>query len=123
MKKVSYAIGCSSRSKNVQRSQPPHTEEIVVLRVLDPRGEIFTPPAKPIAARLKTLVGKKIGILSNTKPGADAFQPYLKKAPKEVTPNIEFKTSVISYNAYPGKERNVKALADRSDGVIGLLGD
>ena len=95
----------------------------LLMRVLDPRGEIFTPPAKPIAVRLKTLVGKKIGILSNTKPGADAFQPYLEKALKEGIPKIEFKTFVISYNAYPGKEKELRALAEWSDGVIGLLGD
>ncbi len=95
----------------------------VKLEILDPRGELFTPPFTPISARLTTLAGKKIGILHNTKPGADAFQPFMGKALKEVIPTIEFKTFVIPYNAYPGKEKDLKALADWSNGVIGLLGD
>lgn len=93
------------------------------LEVLDPRGELFTPPFTPISARLTTLAGKKIGILHNTKPGADAFQPFMEKALKGAFPTIEFKTFVIPYNAYPGKEKDLKALADWSNGVIGLLGD
>jgi len=95
----------------------------VTLNVLDPRGELFTPPVMPTTARLDTLAGKKIGILNNTKPGADAFQPYLEKALKEMVPTIEFKTWVIPYNAYPDKEKDLKALAEWSNGVIGLLGD
>ena len=95
----------------------------VKLEVLDPRGELFTPPVTPINSRLNTLSGKKIGILNNTKPGADAFQPYMEKALKEAVPGIETKTWVIPYNAYPDKEKDLKALAEWGDGVIGLLGD
>jgi len=95
----------------------------VKLDVLDPRGELYSPPVTAINPRLSTLAGKKIGILNNTKPGADAFQPYLEKALKEIVPTIEFRTWVISYNGYPGKEKDLKALADWSDGAIGVLGD
>lgn len=95
----------------------------VKLDVLDPRGELYAPPVMSINPRLGTLAGKKIGILNNTKPGAEAFQPYLEKALKEAVPTVEIRTWVISYNAYPGKEKDLKALADWSDAVIGLLGD
>ena len=97
--------------------------EPVKLEILDPRSELFTPPVTPVSPRLGTLAGKRIGVLNNTKPGADSFLPYLQKAIKEAFPTVEFKTFAISYNAYPGKEKDLKALADWSDGVIGLLGD
>ena len=97
--------------------------ELFKLEILDPRAEIFTPPQLPVSPRLSTLAGKKIGILNNTKPGADSFLPFMQKAIKESFPTAEFKTFQVSYNAYPGKEKDLKALADWSDGVIGLLGD
>ena len=91
--------------------------------VLDPRGEIYAPPITSINPRLGTLAGKKIGILLNTKPGADEFLPYLEKALKEAVPTVEIQTRIISYNAYQGKEKDLKAMADWSDAAIGLLGD
>ncbi|MCE5283280.1 MAG: hypothetical protein LLG93_14415, partial [Deltaproteobacteria bacterium] len=84
---------------------------------------LMSAPAAPINARLKTLEGKKIGILNNTKPGADYFQPYVMQVLKESYPAIEFKAWNISYNDYPKKADELKAIAAWSDGVIGLLGD
>jgi len=95
----------------------------VELKVLDPRAELMSTPAAPINPRLKTLEGKKIGILNNTKPGADYFQPVLMQALKETYPTIEFRVWNISYNDYPNKANELKELAAWSDGVIGLLGD
>ena len=95
----------------------------VTLQVLDPRAELLSAPVAPINARLKTLEGKKIGILNNTKPGADYFQPYIMQVLKESYPKIEFKAWNVSYNDYPNKAAGLKALAAWSDGVIGLLGD
>ncbi len=95
----------------------------VKLEILDPRGEIAPPPLTPISPRLQTLAGKKIGILNNTKGGADAFQPYLEKALKNLVPTVEFRKFVIPYNGYPEKESDLKKLVAWSDGVIGILGD
>lgn len=95
----------------------------VTLRVLDPRGEIFVPPVMPLAARLDTLAGKKIGILRNTKPGADSFAPYLEAALKGVYPDLQLRTWVIPYNDYPNKQKDLKALAEWADAVIGMMGD
>jgi hypothetical protein len=95
----------------------------IELKVLDPRAELLSAPAAPINTRLKTLEGKKIGILNNTKPGADSFQPYLMQVLKEAYPTVEFKVWNISYNDYPNKANELKELAAWSDGVIGLLGD
>jgi hypothetical protein len=100
-----------------------YATEQVTLQVLDPRAELMSAPAAPINARLKTLEGKKIGILNNTKPGADYFQPYVMQVLKESYPTIEFKAWNISYNDYPKKADELKAIAAWSDGVIGLLGD
>lgn len=99
------------------------TAQAFELKVLDPRAELFSNPASPINPRLKSLDGKKIGILNNTKPGADYFQPYLLQVLKESYPTIEFKVWKISYNDYPKKADDLKAIAAWSDGVIGLLGD
>ena len=95
----------------------------VRLEILDPRGELHTSPLSLIATRLSALEGKKIGILNNTKPGADALQPYLEQALMEAVSNIQIRTWVISYNAYPNKEEDLNALAEWSDGVIAMLGD
>ncbi len=104
-------------------SGPARAADPVTLEILDPRAETYTPPVTPISPRLGSLDGKKVGILNNTKPGADSFIPYLQKAIQEKFPKVEFKVFPISYNAYPGKEKDLKALADWSDGVIGLMGD
>jgi hypothetical protein len=95
----------------------------VTLNILSPRGEIFAPPIKPISARLSSLEGKKIGILNNSKAGANALQPYLEEALKQAIPKIELRTWGIPFNVYPDKEKDLKALADWSDAVIGILGD
>lgn len=104
-------------------SQDTYAASKVQLTVLDPRGELFSTPAMSINTRLKTLEGKKIGILNNTKPGADYFLPYLMQVLKESYSTIEFKEWKISYNEYPNKANDLKALAAWSDAVIGLLGD
>lgn len=95
----------------------------VILNILSPRGDIFVPPVTPISARLSSLAGKKIGILNNSKAGADAFQPYLEKALKEAIPDLQFRTWGIPFNVYPGKDKDLKAMAEWSDAVIGILGD
>lgn len=95
----------------------------VTLKVLDPRAERWSPPAKPIQPRLSTLNGKKIAIMNNTKPGAAYIQPFIEKVLKEKYPSVEFKEYKISYNAYPNKNNELKEIASWADGVIGMLGD
>ncbi len=95
----------------------------VELKVYDPRAELWSPVSKPIQARLSTLDGKKIAIINNTKPGADYIRPYVEKVLKEKFPKAEIKEFVISYNAYPKKNEDLKAVAAWADGVVGLLGD
>ncbi len=95
----------------------------MTLRILSPRGEVFVPSETPITARLSSLAGKKIGILNNSKEGANKFQPHLEKALKDAVPGIQLRSWGIPFNAYPGKDKDLKALADWGDGVIVILGD
>jgi hypothetical protein len=98
-------------------------ESKAVLKVLDPRAELYSEPARPISPRLSTLDGKKIAILNNTKPGANTFRPHLEAVLKAKYPTVEFKEFVVSYNDYPKKAEDLKAVAQWADGVIGMLGD
>ena len=95
----------------------------VTLKILDPRGEISTPPPVPIKARLSSLSGMKIGIINNTKEGARAFQPYLEKMLKETEPTLELKTWIVPYNDYTTKDKELQEVAKWSDAVIGFIGD
>ena len=91
--------------------------------VLSPKADVKKAPPVPMAPRLNTLAGNKIGIINNTKAGADAFAPALEKVLKERVPTIELKTWSITYNAYPGKEEDLKKAAKASDGIIVMMGD
>jgi len=91
--------------------------------VLSPRVDFEKAAPLTMVPRLADLSGKKIGIINNTKAGADAFQPYLEEVLKEAVPTIELKIWSISYNAYEGKEEDLKEVAEASDGVIVLIGD
>jgi hypothetical protein len=95
----------------------------VEIKVYDPRAERWRPASHTLQARLSTLDGKKIAVINNTKPGADYISPYVQKIIKEKFPKAEIKEFVISYNAYPAKAEDLKAVATWADGVIGLLGD
>ncbi len=93
------------------------------LKVYSPEAEVQKPPEVKMAPRLGDLAGKKIGIINNTKAGADKVQPYLEAALKKLYPTVQLTKYSISYNAYAGKEADLKKAADASDGVIVLLGD
>ena len=95
----------------------------VELKALDPRGDLFTNPSVPINPRLKSLDGKKIGILMNTKPGGDDFAPAMIQSLKDVYPTLQFKMWSVPYNDYPNKSNDLKEIASWSDAVIGMMGD
>ena len=95
----------------------------VRLEVLDPRGEISTPPPVPLSARLNSLAGRKVAILNNAKEGARAFQPYLEKLLKEAEPTVLLRSWNVPYNDYPEKGKDLEEIAAWSDAVVGLMGD
>lgn len=93
------------------------------LEVLNPRAEVkAVDPVLP-APRLSKLDGQKIGIINNTKLGADVLQPELEKMLREAVPTIKLKSWVISHIPFEGKEKALKDAAKASDGIILLLGD
>ena len=98
-------------------------EAQVKIEVLDPRADLFTQPVQSIQPRLNALAGKKIAIMNNGKPGADAFQPYIEKALEAAIPGVQLRTWKIAYNMYVDKEKDLKAVAEWSDAAVGILGD
>jgi hypothetical protein len=74
------------------------------LEVLNPRAEVkAVDPVLP-APRLSKLEGQWIGIINNTKLGADVLQPELEKMLLETAPTIKLKSWVISHIPFEGKD-------------------
>jgi hypothetical protein len=94
-----------------------------ILEVLNPRAEVKTVDPILPAPRLSNLEGQRIGIINNTKLGADVLQPELEKMLLEAAPTIKLKSWVISHIPFEGKEKALKDAATASDGIILLLGD
>ncbi len=96
----------------------------VTLKVLSPRAEVESVPQSSASPRLANLAGKKIGILQNTKGGAEMLVPYLQKALKARVPDIELRKWIVPHQQ-PEEEKVqvLKEIADYSDGVVALIGD
>ena len=95
----------------------------VTLTVLNPQAEVKEVPEVPPAARLRSLEGKKIGLINNTKLGAMILQPELEKALQGAFSNVQLKSWVISHVPFEDKSKALKEVARASDGVILFLGD
>ena len=96
----------------------------VTLRVLNPRAEVESVPQVSALPRLGNLTGKKIGILSNSKPGGEMLLPYLEEALKKRIPDVELRTWRVVFGRSPDvKEPMLKEVAGYGDGVIALMGD
>ena len=104
-------------------AQAIHAADPVRLTVLNPRAEIKGPEPIPVSPRLHTLEGKRIGLINNSKAGADLLQPELEKNLKAVAPTARLKSYSISYLGFEGKDRALREAAQNSDGIILLLGD
>jgi hypothetical protein len=93
------------------------------LKVMNPTGGAEGPSLLPNAPRLKSLDGKKIGILRNRVPVGQIFYPYLDKALKSRMPGAEFRTWEISVLGDADfRAAKLKEIADSSDGVIVAMG-
>lgn len=94
----------------------------ITLKVLNPRGKIENTPRFPASPRLKTLAGKKIGILKFGVWGiAEKIWPPVEEALKKRVDNIQFRE--WSFMAGPAsREARLKEIVEYSDGVIVMLG-
>lgn len=98
------------------------TKNNITLNVLNPRGKIENTPRFSASPRLKTLAGKKIGVLKFGVWGVtDKIWPQVEVALKKRVENIQFRE--WSFMAGPGsREDRLKEIVEYSDGVIVMLG-
>ena len=94
----------------------------VELKVLNPRGKIENTPRFPASPRLKTLSGKKIGVIRFGVWGiTDKLWPQIEAALKKRVSNIQFRE--WSLMGSPGsREARLKEIVEYSDGIIVMLG-
>ncbi|MDO8472898.1 MAG: hypothetical protein Q7T05_03685 [Dehalococcoidia bacterium] len=96
----------------------------VNLEVLNPRGNAVRHMQTPVSSSLKSLNGKKIGVLDNGKPAGKMLFPFVEEALKERFPDIQMRTWSVPLDLSPElKEPRLKEIAEYSDAVIALLGD
>jgi hypothetical protein len=91
----------------------------VELKVLNPRGEPESNVILPAAPRLKSLKGKKIGIIGLKMPVGETFFPRLESALKDQAPGAEWRVWDVSFTGGPeARLAKLKEIADNSDGVV-----
>ena len=93
------------------------------LTVMNPQAEIKEIKEVPPSPRMRSLDGKKIGLINNTKLGATMLQPEIEKTMRELSPKVKLKSWIISHVPFEEKSKALKEVAQASDGVILFLGD
>ena len=95
----------------------------ITLEVLNPRGEIPPITTKGIVPRLRDLEGKKIGLVDNTKAGAEYFLDATEELLKKKFPSaaiLRFRKSEGAINPAP---KMYSAVAEKCDAFIYATGD
>ncbi len=95
----------------------------ITLEVLNPRGEIPPITVTGIVARLKDLDGKKIGLVDNTKAGAEYFLDATEELLKKKFPSatiFRFRKSEGTINPAP---KMYSSVAEKCDAFIYATGD
>jgi hypothetical protein len=97
-------------------------DDNVVIKVLNPRGKIKNIPRFSASPRLKSLSGKKIGVLKFGVWGVtEKLWPKCEEALKKRIKDIEFRE--WSFMGGPAsREAKLKEIVEYSDGVIVMLG-
>lgn len=97
-------------------SAPPE----VMLRVLNPRGEITLPPLSLPSTRVPDLRGKKIGLYWNEKPGGNHFWNSIEKLLKEELPG----TTILLYSgSFDLGDKLAAKMAKETDAFLYGIGD
>jgi len=96
------------------------SKETVKLELLNPRGEIESPPIYTPSPRIKDLAGKRIGLYSNSKPGMDNFYAAIEELLKKKYPTITTSTLKGSFEI---RDEDAKAFGSQIDAFIYAVGD
>ncbi|MFC1967295.1 hypothetical protein ACFLV2_01440 [Chloroflexota bacterium] len=73
---------------------------------------------------MKTLEGKKIGVINNTKNGGEILWPFIEEELRKRYPKVEFREWRIGFAFVPEeKEPMLQEVTAYSDGVIAFMGD
>ncbi len=94
----------------------------VELEVLNPEGTIVEKGTK-LAPRLKTLDGKRIGLVWNGKPNGDVLLKEVGKLIKERFPTAEVVPHRVSYSGRKLPPGEVEAVAKDVDAGVFASGD
>jgi len=95
----------------------------IALEVLNPRGDILPIPVAGSVARVKDLDGRKIGLVDNTKAGAEYFLDAAEELLKKKFPGatiLRFRKSEGTINPAP---KMYSAVAEKCDAFIYATGD
>jgi hypothetical protein len=91
-----------------------------VISVVDPTADKVGAIATPLAARLETLNGKVLGLLSNSKPNAEIALQAVAEKIKETYPEVEIRLYHGSIRFEPSLLRRA---IEESDALIGATAD
>jgi len=95
-------------------------EAQVTLEVMNPQAEIPPPPAVGrLAPRVGDLAGKTIGLIANSKPGAELFLTKIEELLKAKVPTA----TIVRLRMMNVKPEQAKSLASKVDTFIHATGD
>ncbi len=95
-------------------------EAQVTLEVMNPQAEIPPPPALGrLAPRVGDLAGKRVGLIANSKPGAELFLTKIEELLKAKVPTA----TIVRLRMMNVKPEQAKSLASKVDTFIHATGD
>ena len=96
------------------------SKKSVALSVLNPRGVVEAKSAFAPNPRVKDLVGQRVGLYSNGKPGMDNFYTVFEELLKKKFPTVTVKLLTGSFET---TDRDAKDWAPQIDTFVYAVGD